>query len=177
MPDLHYNLGVMKCHYSAGCHNTVNNVGSHKMANCPTHAKDRITGPDRLPASPNEYTSPPPINLELPLTPGRGVLLFSDEDESMDSVVNVVNVDSANKALLACIFCAPEIPVLGSYVSSEGARADPEKIEAICAWPVPQDQKQLRQWLGLSTYLHHYSKNFAATIRPLSQLLKADAAW
>ncbi|KAE9178906.1 hypothetical protein PF005_g23894 [Phytophthora fragariae] len=67
--------------------------------------------------------------------------------------------------------------VLWSYVSTEGVRADPEKIEAICAWPVPQDQKQLRQWLGLATYLHHYSKNFAATIRPLSQLLKADAAW
>ncbi|GMF24445.1 unnamed protein product [Phytophthora fragariaefolia] len=79
--------------------------------------------------------------------------------------------------LKKCIFCAPEIPVLGSYVSTEGVRAGPEKIEAICAWPVPQDQKQLRQCLGLATYLHHYSKNFAATIRPLSQLLKGDTAW
>ncbi|KAG6609076.1 reverse transcriptase [Phytophthora cinnamomi] len=59
----------------------------------------------------------------------------------------------------------------------DGVRADPEKIETICAWPTPQDQKQLRQWLGLATYLHHYAKNFASTIRPLSQLIKADAAW
>ncbi|POM66155.1 Pol protein [Phytophthora palmivora] len=65
--------------------------------------------------------------------------------------------------LIKCIFCAPEIPVLGSYVSKEGVRGDPEKVEAICAWPAPQDQKQLRQWLGVATYLHHYSKNFAAT--------------
>ncbi|KAE9046611.1 hypothetical protein PR002_g1561 [Phytophthora rubi] len=79
--------------------------------------------------------------------------------------------------LKKCIFCAPEIPVLGSYVSTEGVRADPEKIEAISAWPVPQDQMQLPQWLGLATYLHHYSKNFAATIRPLSQILIADAVW
>ncbi|OWZ06963.1 LOW QUALITY PROTEIN: reverse transcriptase [Phytophthora megakarya] len=79
--------------------------------------------------------------------------------------------------LKKCIFCAPEIPVLGSYVSKEGVRADPEKIEAICAWPVPQDQKQPRQWLGLAMYLHHYSKNFPLTIQPLSQLLKADATW
>ncbi|GMF29852.1 unnamed protein product [Phytophthora fragariaefolia] len=35
--------------------------------------------------------------------------------------------------LKKCIFCAPEIPVLGSYISTEGVRADPEKIEAICA--------------------------------------------
>ncbi|KAG3088481.1 hypothetical protein PI125_g18343 [Phytophthora idaei] len=75
------------------------------------------------------------------------------------------------------IFCAPEIPVLGSYVSKEGVCADPEKIEAICAWSAPQGQKQLRQWLGLATYLHNYSKNFASTVRPLSQLLKADATW
>ncbi|KAG2909580.1 hypothetical protein PC115_g13206 [Phytophthora cactorum] len=79
--------------------------------------------------------------------------------------------------LKKCIFCAPEIPVLGSYVSKNGVRADPEKIKAICAWPTPQDQKQLRQWLGLATYLHNYSKNFASTVRPLSQLLKADATW
>ncbi|KAG2830052.1 hypothetical protein PC116_g25396 [Phytophthora cactorum] len=42
---------------------------------------------------------------------------------------------------------------------------------------VRHDPKQLRQWLGLATYLHHYSKNFAATVRPLSQLVKADATW
>ncbi|GMF28375.1 unnamed protein product [Phytophthora fragariaefolia] len=92
-------------------------------------------------------------------------------------VFEVMRENKLYTNLKKCIFCAPEIPVLGSYVSKEGVRADPEKIEAICAWPVPQDQKQLRQWLGLATYLHHYSNNFAATIRPLSQLLKADAAW
>ncbi|KAG2821825.1 hypothetical protein PC129_g10519 [Phytophthora cactorum] len=77
--------------------------------------------------------------------------------------------------LKKCIFCAPEIPVLRSYVSKEGVLADPEKIEAICAWPAPQDQKQLREWLWLATYLRNYSKNFALAVRPLSQLLKADA--
>ncbi|GMF15054.1 unnamed protein product [Phytophthora fragariaefolia] len=41
--------------------------------------------------------------------------------------------------------------VLGCYVSSEGIRAEPEKIEVICAWPVPQDPKQLRPWLGCET--------------------------
>ncbi|KAE8991563.1 hypothetical protein PR003_g25473 [Phytophthora rubi] len=34
---------------------------------------------------------------------------------------------------------------------------------------MPHDRKQLRQWLGLATYLHHYSNNFLATIRLLSQ--------
>ncbi|GMF26476.1 unnamed protein product [Phytophthora fragariaefolia] len=97
--------------------------------------------------------------------------------QHLRQVLEVMRENKLYANLKKCIICAPEIPVLGSYVSTEGVRADPEKIEAICAWPVPQDQKQLRQWLGLATYLHHYSKNFAATIRPLSQLFKADAVW
>ncbi|KAG3112473.1 hypothetical protein PI124_g21666 [Phytophthora idaei] len=79
--------------------------------------------------------------------------------------------------LKKCIFCAPEIPVLGSYVSKEGIRADPEKIGTICAWSTPQNPKKLRHRLGLVTYLHNYSKNFAPTVRPLPQQLKADATW
>ncbi|KAE9241494.1 hypothetical protein PF004_g7023 [Phytophthora fragariae] len=97
--------------------------------------------------------------------------------QHLRQVFEVTRENKLYANLKKCIFCAPEISVLGSYVSTEGVRADPEKIEAICAWPVPQDQMQLPQWLGLATYLHHYSKNFAATIRPLSQLLIADAAW
>ncbi|POM79633.1 Retrovirus Polyprotein, partial [Phytophthora palmivora] len=79
-------------------------------------------------------------------------------------VFEVMRENKLYANLKNCIFCAPEIPVLGSYVSKEGVRADPEKVETICAWPAPQNQKQLRQWLGLATYLHHYSKNFAATV-------------
>ncbi|KAG2886599.1 hypothetical protein PC118_g22221 [Phytophthora cactorum] len=92
-------------------------------------------------------------------------------------VLQVMRDNQLYANLKKCTFCAAEIPVLGSYVSENGIRADPEKIEAICAWPTPQDQKQLRQWLGLATYLHNYSKNFASTVRPLSQILKADATW
>ncbi|GMF37806.1 unnamed protein product [Phytophthora fragariaefolia] len=33
--------------------------------------------------------------------------------------------------LKKCVFCAPEISVLGCYVSKDGARADPEKISSI----------------------------------------------
>ncbi|KAG3232385.1 hypothetical protein PI124_g22530 [Phytophthora idaei] len=97
--------------------------------------------------------------------------------QHLRQVFQVMRDNQLYADLKKCIFCAPEIPVLGSYVSKNGVRADPEKIEAICAWPTPQDQNQLRQWLGLATYLHNYSKNFASTVRPLSQLLKADATW
>ncbi|KAL4092919.1 hypothetical protein PRIC1_011908 [Phytophthora ramorum] len=79
--------------------------------------------------------------------------------QHLRQVFEVMRENQLYANLKKCIFCAPEIPVLGSYVSTEGVRADPEKIAAICAWPVPQDQKQLRQWLGLATYLHQLRGN------------------
>uniref|UniRef100_H3H0G2 Reverse transcriptase domain-containing protein n=1 Tax=Phytophthora ramorum TaxID=164328 RepID=H3H0G2_PHYRM len=58
--------------------------------------------------------------------------------------------------LKKCIFGATEIPVLGCLVGKNG---------------------ELRQFLGLATYLCKYVSNYAGKIRPLSQLLKKEAAW
>ncbi|POM60050.1 Gag/polymerase/env Polyprotein [Phytophthora palmivora] len=57
--------------------------------------------------------------------------------------------------LKKCVFCTPEIPVLGYYVSKKG----------------------LRQWLGLANYLHKYTKVFAGLIQPLLFLLTKYATW
>uniref|UniRef100_H3GDT3 Reverse transcriptase domain-containing protein n=1 Tax=Phytophthora ramorum TaxID=164328 RepID=H3GDT3_PHYRM len=58
--------------------------------------------------------------------------------------------------LKKCIFGATEIPVLGCLVGKNG---------------------ELRQFLGLATYVCKYVSNYAGKIRPLSQLLKKEAAW
>jgi hypothetical protein len=79
--------------------------------------------------------------------------------------------------LKKCIFAAPEIPVLGCLVSKNGVRPDPEKIKAIAEWPPPANTKELRKFLGLATYLHKYSRNYAAKALPLSSLLKKDVEW
>ncbi|KAG4038177.1 hypothetical protein PC123_g26260 [Phytophthora cactorum] len=58
--------------------------------------------------------------------------------------------------LKKCIFGASEIPILGCLVGKNG---------------------ELRQFLGLATYLRKYVENYAGKIRPLSQLLKKGAEW
>ena len=79
--------------------------------------------------------------------------------------------------LKKCIFAVPEIPVLGCIVGKHGVRPDPEKVKVIAEWPVPRNVKQLRQFLGLANYLHKYSRNYAAIVRPLTQLLRDDIVW
>ncbi|GMF56344.1 unnamed protein product [Phytophthora fragariaefolia] len=79
--------------------------------------------------------------------------------------------------LKKCIFGSSKIPVLGCLVGKNGVRADPGKVRVINEWPTPSNVKELRQFLGLATYLCKYVSNYAGKIRPLSQLLKKDAAW
>ncbi|OWZ05726.1 reverse transcriptase [Phytophthora megakarya] len=79
--------------------------------------------------------------------------------------------------LKKCIFGASDIPVLGCLVGKNGVRPDPEKVRVINEWPTPSNVKELRQFLALATYLCKYVDNYAGKIRPLSQLLKKEAAW
>ncbi|KAG2762165.1 hypothetical protein PC116_g16528 [Phytophthora cactorum] len=92
----------------------------------------------------------------------------------------VLEVMRANKLYAnidKCVFASPEIKVLGCFVSNVGARADPEKVKAIAAWPTPRSQKDLRKWLGLANYLHKYSAGYAGLARPLSEFHKKDSDW
>ncbi|GMF53620.1 unnamed protein product [Phytophthora fragariaefolia] len=75
------------------------------------------------------------------------------------------------------IFGASEIPVLGCLVGKNGVLPNPGKVSVINEWPTPLNVKELRQFLGLATYMCRYVSNYAGKIRPLSQLLKKDAAW
>ncbi|KAG3132852.1 hypothetical protein PC128_g26423 [Phytophthora cactorum] len=79
--------------------------------------------------------------------------------------------------LKACIFGASEIPILGCHVGKNSVRPDPEKVRVISEWPTLSNVKELRQLLGLATYLCKYVENYAGKIHPLSQLLKKEAEW
>ncbi|KAG2974655.1 hypothetical protein PC120_g25964 [Phytophthora cactorum] len=76
-----------------------------------------------------------------------------------------------------CIFGVSEIPILGCLVGKNGVRSDPEKVRVISEWSTLSNVKELRQFLGLATYLCKYVENYAGKIRPLSQLLKKEAEW
>ena len=71
-----------------------------------------------------------------------------------------------------CIFGAHEIPFLGCFIGKRDLRADPAKVKAIVDWPVPENKKDLRKWLGLANYLHKYIANYTDMARPLFKLLK-----
>ncbi len=41
--------------------------------------------------------------------------------------------------------------VLGHYISSQGIKVDPSKIQIIVNLPIPQNQREVRSFLGYAT--------------------------
>jgi hypothetical protein len=79
-----------------------------------------------------------------------------------------------------CKICLPEIPFYGLIVGKEGTNADPKKLEALKALPMPTNLKELQSFLGLVNYLARFSPVIADVAKPLRDLTKKtgiDTSW
>jgi len=68
-----------------------------------------------------------------------------------------------------CSLFSKEVKYLG-HVSKQGITTDPEKISAVKNWPVPQNRKQLRSFLGFCSYYRKFIKGFSLITKPLFTL-------
>lgn len=74
-----------------------------------------------------------------------------------------------------CQFCLPKVKYLGHIVSANGVSPDPDKIEAVTSWPQPTHLKALQSFWGFCGYYRRFIANYAAIVRPLSELAKGYA--
>ncbi|GBG59590.1 hypothetical protein CBR_g49850 [Chara braunii] len=63
--------------------------------------------------------------------------------------------------LSKCRFAQHKVDFLGQYVSNQGLHIDDAKITAIAEWPAPTSAKQLRSFLGLTTYYSNFIRGYA----------------
>ncbi|OWZ08852.1 reverse transcriptase [Phytophthora megakarya] len=77
--------------------------------------------------------------------------------------------------LKKCVFCAPEIPVLGCYVSKNGLLRKLRRSVLGQLRRTPLSYDSGGGWRA--NYLHKYTKDYAKLIQPLSSLLKKDTPW
>ena len=59
-------------------------------------------------------------------------------------------------------------------MTSEGIAADQKKVEAIHDFPVPEDLKALRSFVGLASYYRRFIPGFSKVAAPLFALTKRD---
>ncbi|KAJ1518953.1 hypothetical protein ONE63_011441 [Megalurothrips usitatus] len=75
-----------------------------------------------------------------------------------------------------CELFQKEISYLGHKLSEHGIKAD-DKINKILHWARPNDQKELRSWLGLVNYYTKYVPHLATEASPLYELLRSKISF
>ncbi len=71
-----------------------------------------------------------------------------------------------------CQICRDKVKYVGHIVSPDGVSTDPDKVEAVTKWPRPTDLKSLRSFLGFCGYYRRFVANYAAIVKPLTELTK-----
>lgn len=71
-----------------------------------------------------------------------------------------------------CEFCLPALKYLGFVVDRKGLRTNPEKVEAMLKYPIPQSYTEVKRFLGLCSWYRRFVKNFSTVVAPLNGLLK-----
>jgi hypothetical protein len=77
--------------------------------------------------------------------------------------------------LKKCTICTDRVSFLGYVVTLQGVEVDQAKVEAIHSWPVPTTVTQVRSFLGLAGFYHHFVKDISTIAAPLHELTKKSA--
>jgi len=73
-----------------------------------------------------------------------------------------------------CSFLYDSIEYLGYVINESGVRPSPRNIDSVTNYPVPKNQKQVRQFIELASYFRRFISNFSLVAKPLHDLLKKD---
>ncbi len=55
-----------------------------------------------------------------------------------------------------CEFHAPSVSFLGYIIGQGNVQMDPKKVSGVTTWPVPEDWKQLRRFLGFANFYRRF---------------------
>jgi hypothetical protein len=71
-----------------------------------------------------------------------------------------------------CEFWLNTVKFLGHTISSNGISVNPSKVQEVLDWKSPTSVHQIRSFLGLAGYYHHFIPNFSRIAKPMIELLK-----
>ena len=70
-----------------------------------------------------------------------------------------------------CNLFKKSVHYLGHVVSGDGVATDPNKITAVREWAVPQTLRELRSFIGFTSYYRRYVPSFTQLATPLHQVV------
>ncbi|CAI7882601.1 unnamed protein product [Closterium sp. NIES-53] len=106
------------------------------------------------------------------------ILIYSknmkEHVEHLRKVFEILRKNKFYVKLSKSDFALKKVQFLEHMVSAEGVHVDPRKIEAVKKWKVPENMKELQQFLGFTNYYNRFVPQYAKIAAPLTDLLKKD---
>lgn len=100
---------------------------------------------------------------------------FSDHIQALNRVFNKLKNAGLTVNIEKCNFCRPSLKYLGYVVDRYGLRTDIEKISCIANYDLPTNLKELRRFIGMTSYYRRFIKSFAHIAAPLNDLTKSKS--
>ncbi|XP_016737880.1 uncharacterized mitochondrial protein AtMg00860-like [Gossypium hirsutum] len=79
--------------------------------------------------------------------------------------------------LRKCELWLREVAFLVHVISTKGIRVDPKKVEAILDWKSSRTMSEVRSFLGLASYYHHFVEGFLSITTLLMNFLENNSAF
>ena len=99
------------------------------------------------------------------------------EKEHLNNLQRTMDLLYSSGLRLKLQKCQDSVTYLGHILDKEGVRPHPDKVKAITAMPDPQNQSELRSFLGMVQYYDRFIPGLAANCAVLNNLLQKNCKW
>ncbi|MCG8407061.1 MAG: reverse transcriptase family protein, partial [Phycisphaerales bacterium] len=73
-----------------------------------------------------------------------------------------------------CAFMQPSVEYLGHRISRQGLEVCQDKVKKVLDWPTPTNVKEVRSFMGISSYYRKFIIDFSKIARMLTDLTRKN---